>query len=103
MRPRKFIDGPGKSFCPNLFFCVLLIVIESIKTTELEKEVEERKLRTAEKSGFPLMAEHAGTKAQRTAAQGRNIPSRSDASQEEMNEPYKTLLQLLYYIKKTAF
>lgn len=38
MKPRKFIDGPGKSFCPNLLFCVLLIVIESIKTTVLRKE-----------------------------------------------------------------
>lgn len=44
MKPRKFIDGLGKSFCPNLLFCVLLIVIESIKTTVLRKEVEERKL-----------------------------------------------------------
>lgn len=31
MKLRKFIDGLGKSFCPNLLFCVLLIVIESIK------------------------------------------------------------------------
>lgn len=70
MKPRKFIDGLGKSFFPNLLFCVLLIVIESIKTTELRKEVEERKLRTAGKSIFPLTAKHASTKAQKTAAQG---------------------------------
>jgi len=44
MKPRKFIDGLGKSFCSNLLFCVLLLVIESIKTTEVGKEVEERKL-----------------------------------------------------------
>lgn len=70
MKPRKFIDGLGKSFCLNLLFCVLLVVIESIKTTELGKEVEERKLRTAGKSILPLMAKHAGTKAQKTAARG---------------------------------
>lgn len=55
MKPRKFIDGLGKPFCPNLLFCVLLIVIESIKTTELGKEVEERKLRTAGKSVLPFI------------------------------------------------
>lgn len=70
MKPRKFVDGLGKSFCPNFLFCVLLIVIESIKTTELGNEVKKRKLRTAGKSIFPLMVKHAGTKAQKTAVQG---------------------------------
>lgn len=65
MKTRKFIDGLGKSFCLNLLFCVFLIVIESIKPTELQKEVEERKPRTAGKSVFPLMAMHAGTKHRR--------------------------------------
>lgn len=73
MKLRKFIDGLGKSFCPNLLFCLLLIVIESIKTTELGKEVEERKHRTAGKSIFPLRTKHAGTRAQKTEAHWWNI------------------------------
>lgn len=66
-RLRKFIDRLGRSFCPNLLFCLLLIVMESIETTKVGKEVEERKRKTVGKSVFPLRLMHAATRAQKTA------------------------------------